>query len=95
MFILQWTMENFGRRQASVYRRTLITALTALHAGPFVAGSLARDEIEPGLRSLHVARRGRPGRHIVLYRAQGDDRVEVIRILHDSMDIGRNASSDA
>ena len=34
-----------------------------------VAGSKARDEIMPGLRTLHVARRGRRGRHFSLVPA--------------------------
>jgi toxin ParE1/3/4 len=92
--ILDWTAENFGRRQASVYRRTLIAALGALHEGPDVPGSVLRDEIQPGLRSLHVARRGRCGRHFVVYRAAAGATVEVIRILHDAMDVAANVSSN-
>jgi toxin ParE1/3/4 len=85
--ILSWTIDNFGRRQARVYRRTLIAALTALHDGPDVPGSADRHEIQPGVRSLHVARNGRRGRHIVLYRASGVTTIEVIRILPDAMDL--------
>jgi toxin ParE1/3/4 len=91
--ILDWTAENFGRRQATIYRRTLIAALAALHDGPDVPGSVLRDEIQPGLRSLHVARRGRRGRHFVLYRASAGSTIEVIRILHDAMDVAANVSS--
>ena len=92
--ILDWTAENFGRRQASVYRRTLIAALAALHDGPDVPGSVVRDEIQPGLRSLHVARKGHRGRHFVLYRTATGTTVEVIRILHDAMDLARNMASN-
>jgi toxin ParE1/3/4 len=92
--IVRWTTENFGRRQATIYRRTLVAALTALHDGPLIPGSAARDEIQPGLRSLHVARKGRRGRHFVLYRTTGSEVVEIVRILHDAMDIGRNLPSD-
>ena len=62
----------------------------ALSEGPNVPGSLERDEIADGLRSLHVARQGRRGRHFVIYRAAGDDTIEVVRILHDAMDIARH-----
>jgi toxin ParE1/3/4 len=92
--ILNWTGENFGRRQARVYRRTLIAALAALHDGPDVPGSVVRDEIQPGLRSLHVARTGRRGRHFVLHRTAVATTVEVIRILHDAMDLAPNMSSN-
>jgi toxin ParE1/3/4 len=92
--ILDWTAENFGRRQASVYRRTLVTALASLHDGPDIPGSVVRDDIRPGLRSLHVARRGRRGRHFVLYRAAAATTVEVIRILHDAMDVAAIMSTN-
>jgi toxin ParE1/3/4 len=88
--IVQWTAENFGRRQALVYRRTLIAALTSLHDGPYLPDSRARDEIQPGLRSVHVARQGRRGRHFVLYRSNEVGTVDIVRILHDTMDLARH-----
>ena len=72
----------------------LIAAIVALHDGPDVPGSLGRDDIQAGLRSLHVARRGRRGRHFILYRASSGTTVEVIRILHDAMDFPRNLPSN-
>jgi toxin ParE1/3/4 len=92
--ILDWTAENFGRRQARVYRRTLIATLAALHDGPDVPGSVVRDEIQPGLRSLHVPRNGRHGRHFALYRTATRTTTEVLRILYDAMDLARNVSSN-
>jgi toxin ParE1/3/4 len=85
--ILKWTTENFGSRQARIYRDTLIQAIADLASGPDVPGSKARDEIMPGLRSLHVARRGRHGRHFLLYRAVEDRTIEIGRIMHDQMDL--------
>src|SRR5712691_2498355 len=61
--ILKWTTENFGARQSRLYRDTLVQAIGELADGPDVVGSKARDEIVRGLRSLHVARHGRRGRH--------------------------------
>jgi toxin ParE1/3/4 len=90
--IIEWTAETFGIRQAKTYRLTLMLALAALHQGPDLPDSEPRDEIRPGLRSIHVARRGRRGRHFILYRTADADRIEVVRILHDSMDISRHAS---
>lgn len=92
--ILQWTAETFGVRQARDYRETLLAALAALGDGPDAPGSTPRDEILPGMRTLHVARRGRRGRHFVLYRTSGGGTIEVVRILHDAMDLARHVSPE-
>lgn len=88
--ILKYTSETFGPRQADIYRDTLLDALAALGDGPDVLGSAARDEILPNLRTLHVARQGRRGRHFIMYRASGGHMIEVIRILHDAMELARH-----
>ena len=73
---------------------TLIAVLTSLHDGPYLPDSAPRDEIHPGLRSLHVARQGRRGRHFVLYRGNEVGSVDIVRILHDTMDLVRHLPSD-
>ena len=88
--ILKWTSENFGARQARIYRDTLLRAIAELGRGPNVAGSKARDEITPGLRTLHIARHGRRGRHVLLYRVVDEWVIEVGRILHEQMDLPRH-----
>ena len=88
--ILKWTTENFGARQSRIYRDTLVRAIAELANGPDVAGSKARDEIVPGLRTLHVARHGRRGRHFLLYRIVEGRIIEIGRILHDQMDLPRH-----
>jgi toxin ParE1/3/4 len=90
--ILRWTVENFGRRQASTYARTLAAALTDLAHGPAVTGTKLREDIGPGVHILHVARRRRKGRHFVVFRtAAGDERItDVLRLLHESMDLQRH-----
>ena len=88
--ILKWTTENFGARQSRVYRDTLVQAIGELANGPDVVGSRARDEIMAGLRTLHVARRSRRGRHLLMYRAAPNSTVEIVRILHDRMDLRRH-----
>lgn len=90
--IVAWTAERFGERQADVYRETLVAAMRALEQGPTTAGARARDEILVGLRSLHVARGGRRGRHFIIFRVvEGADpgAIQVVRILHDAMDLAR------
>jgi toxin ParE1/3/4 len=88
--ILKWTTENFGARQSRLYRDTLVQAIGELAGGPDVAGSKARDEIMRGLRTLHVARHGRRGRHFLLYRVAPGRIIEIGRILHDRMDLQRH-----
>jgi toxin ParE1/3/4 len=93
--ILKWTAENFGARQSRVYRDTLVQTIGALATGPDVVGSTARDEIMAGLRTLHVARGGRRGSHFLMYRAAPNSTIEIVRILHDRMDLQRHVPSDS
>ncbi len=88
--ILLASIARFGAIQARAYEQLLIDALSDLEAGPEVSGSARRDEIGPGFRTLRVSRRGRRGRHLLLYRATGPGTIEVVRILHDSMDFPRH-----
>ncbi|SRR6266436_839574 len=88
--ILKWTAENFGARQAAIYRHTLVRTIGELANGPEVPGSRARDDIMSGLRTLHVARHGRRGRHFLLYRTVEGRIIEIGRILHDQMDLQRH-----
>ncbi|MGP9811629.1 type II toxin-antitoxin system RelE/ParE family toxin [Rhodopseudomonas sp. NSM] len=92
--IVKWTTETFGTKQARVYRDTLIQAIGELAEGPHLAGSKARDDIMSGLRTLHVARRGRHGRHFLMYRTAPDGMIDIVRILHDRMDLERHIPSD-
>ena len=91
--ILKWTAENFGSRQSRVYRDTLVQAIGERAGGPDVAGSSARDGIVPGLRTLHVARHGRRGRHFLMYRVAAERTIEVARILHDRMDLQQHIAA--
>ncbi len=92
--IVGWTAETFGPRQARTHSDTLISALEELVAGPGIAGSISRDEIVRGLLSLHVGRHGRRGRHFLLYRPTEGQVIEIVRILHDSMDLQRHIPSE-
>lgn len=92
--IAVWTAEHFGSRQAAYYVETLTQAIEALHEGPDIPGVKARDDIAPGIRTLHVARRGRKGRHFVMLRVAEGRVIEVLRLLHDSMDLPRHLPND-
>ncbi len=87
--ILQWTAKTFGEGQASTYAETIALAIEALGDGPEILGARAREDIQPGVRTLHVARQGRAGRHFVVFRSTGSD-IDVLRLLHDEMDLPRH-----
>lgn len=86
--IVRWTLRTFGPQQAQIYAETIALALQALSNGPNTLGVKQRDDIAPGTFTLHVARHGRKGRHVIVFRVNGDERViDVLRLLHDSMDL--------
>ena len=90
--ILRWTEDHFGKTQARTYANTLTSAIQALTAGPRIPGARERNEIVDGIMSLHVARKGRRGRHLVLFRVGlpgNPPTIDVLRLLHDSMDLPR------
>lgn len=91
--ILRWTTANFGRGQAKTYATTLSHALRDLAQDPTIPGCRKRDDIGPDIHTLHVARKGRKGRHFIVFRtsAAGKSRfIDVLRLLHDSMDLARH-----
>lgn len=87
---LVWTNDQFGALQADEYLETLTLALEALTDGPNIVGSKVRDDIGRGIRTLHVARLGRKGRHLVVFRKADGQAIDVIRLLHDSMDLAKH-----
>lgn len=91
--IIAWTFQQLGDIQAGIYAETLSLAVQALFAGLAQPGIKARPEVGRRLFALHVARNGRKGRHFILFRADADPvrrQVDVLRILHDSMDLARH-----
>ena len=88
--ILSWTTKHFSKVQAQTYSETITQAIQALTDGPEILGSKRRDEIELGIRTLHVARLGRKGRHIVVFRVGRTQTIDVLRLLHESMDLPRH-----
>lgn len=83
--ILIWTREHFGKAQATVYAETLRLALEALLDGPDIPGVRIRTELGTEIRVFHVARQGRKGDTVSYFGSF----IEVLRILHDSMDLKR------
>lgn len=94
--ILRWTVDRFGEAQARIYAETISAALNVLAAGPTIVGARKRDDILKGIFTLHVARKGRKGRHFVMFRvgrAPEREVIEVLRLLHDAMDLQRHLPS--
>jgi len=85
--ILRWTALHFGPRQAEIYTETIALAVETLDTGPDIPGGVQRDDLAPGIFTLHVARNGRKGRHFIVFRVGDDHVIDVLRLLHDSMDL--------
>jgi len=88
--IIRWTAEHFGPRQAHIYNETLNRALVALHGGPGILGVKQRDDLAPGILTLHVARGWRKRRHFIVFRIRDKCCIEVLRLLHDGMDLSNH-----
>jgi toxin ParE1/3/4 len=91
--IAAWTTENFGPSQAEHCIEAILDTIDELTVSESPTRSLARDEIEKGLRTLHMRKRGRGGRHFLLYSETADE-VRIQRVLHDSMELSRHISRE-
>ena len=79
--IADFTLEMWGPEQEDIYLELLENAFIAISKNP----NLGRvyDEVYSGLRRYLA------GRHIILYQVSYDA-VEIVRVLHHSMDIERH-----
>jgi len=97
--ILAWTDEHFGRAARRRYEALLVQAILDVAADPERPGATTRPEIAADARTYHLwhsrrrvsARVGRvqTPRHFLLFRVAGE-RIEIGRVLHDSMDLPRH-----
>ena len=86
-----WTTEKFGAPQAVKYLQLITSALQDLMTGPEPLGSKSREDIGSNIRSLHVQRRGNKGRHLLVFKEARNQTIEILRLLHDSMDLPRHS----
>ena len=88
----RWTEDRFGEPQRDAYAELIAAALKTLRSGPNVPGTRPLLHHVEGLMRQHIARHGRKGRHILIFRVINTERreIEVVRILHDSMDLARH-----
>ena len=93
--IIHRSAQDFGPLQAEVYAQTLALALDALREkGPMTLGVKEREEIGYGIFTLHAARSKRKASHFLVFRVLETRTIEVLRILHDRMDLARHISLD-
>ena len=92
--ILDWTLEQFGPLQLEIYTDVINNALEALNAGPQLIDVRKRPELGDDVATLHVARHGCKGRHQLVLRVDETAcLIEILRVLHDSMDLARHLDS--
>ncbi|HBC08964.1 MAG TPA: hypothetical protein DC046_15500 [Rhodospirillaceae bacterium] len=81
--IWDYTANRWGMAQAETYLRSLQSALEFLAAEP--ERGQACDDIRPGYR------RQPTGSHVIFYKmSETADGIDVIRILHQRMDVAQN-----
>lgn len=91
--VIKRSAEDFGPLQAGVYAQTLGLAIDALREnGPQAIGVREREEIGPGIFTLHAARHQRKASHFLVFRVLEIRTIEILRILHDRMDLARHVS---
>lgn len=92
--ILDWTFVQFGQLQMESYTAVINEALEALNQGPRLFDARRRPELGDDVATLHVSRQGRKGRHLLVFRVHDTESlIEVLCILHDSMDLSRHVDS--
>lgn len=77
--IWRYTAQAWGAAQADAYVRTIVEACHAVARGERTGSDAS--SLRPGYRKLRI------GGHLAFYRPQGDGTVEVVRILHERMDL--------
>jgi toxin ParE1/3/4 len=91
--IARYTVATFGAEQAMRYAALVEHALDMLAEAPCRAASRARDDLRPGVRSMHLSRaalRRHAASHVLYYhlvtRQDGAETVVVLRVLHERME---------
>lgn len=91
--IIKRSAQDFGALQAQVYAGTLGLAIDALREkGTGTIGVKEREEIGPGIFTLHAAMHKRKASHFLVFRVLEIRTIEILRILHDRMDLARHIS---
>jgi len=101
--ILRASAEAFGTRARERYAALPATGLSDLRSDPTRPGSADRPELGAGVRTYHLrhcrSRAGAGGakvgspRRLIAYRTEGADRVVVLRVLHDAMELAAHVGA--
>ncbi|MCC6898773.1 MAG: type II toxin-antitoxin system RelE/ParE family toxin [Polyangiaceae bacterium] len=86
--VLLFTKERWGNAQARAYRDLIRNALEAIAADP--ESGTQRFTVRPDIWGYHIKRPGQSARHILFYRVASSGTVEIVRMLHDSIDFERH-----
>ena len=78
--IWNYTADMWSERQADTYYRLLIASCRKLAGKPGLFGREYK-ELGAGIYGFKV------NKHIVFYRIVGDNGIEIVRILHERMDL--------
>ena len=91
--IARYTVATFGAGQAMRYAELIEQGLALLAEDPRRPASRERDELRPGVRSLHLSRaaaRRHAAAHVLYYHiaveADGAHAVVILRVLHERME---------
>ena len=97
--ILAWSEEQFGASIRARYEQLIETAIRDIAVDPERLGSRARPELGQDIRTYHLSfsrqrARGQGGiirkpRHFLLYRPLSETHLEIVRVLHDAIELGR------
>jgi toxin ParE1/3/4 len=96
--LLRWSEAQFGQEAKGRYRRLVQQAYADLRADPDRAGVQSRPDLADSVCFFHVrhsltrrpqADRVATPRHFIVFRRNGNV-LEVLRVLHDAMDIARH-----
>lgn len=80
--IWDYTSDTWGLDQAEEYLRGIQRAVERIAANPLIGR--ACDDVRPGYRKLTV------GSHTVFYRLNTSGLVDVVRVVHNRMDVDRH-----
>ena len=76
-----YTESIWSEKQAEIYLRALFQECENLSKNPLIGRSY--DEYRKGLRGFPC------GKHIIFYRILSKNRIRIVRVLHERMDVSR------
>ncbi len=82
---LAYSRRRWGDQQAVAYRALMAAAFETIAADP--RRGRPRLASHPDVLLFRIARPGQPARHVIVYRVRPPNVIEVLRVLHDAMDL--------